>query len=125
MGIHCYTEKPLSWSVKEAQMLTAAYKANPKVVTQMGNQGHAGNGWRLAYEYIKGGAIGEVKEFHTWTNRPIWPQGGGKPKGNDPVPADINWDAWIGPAPMRPYKEKHLPPVRVAWCRGLRVRSTR
>ncbi|MFK7911654.1 MAG: Gfo/Idh/MocA family protein [Akkermansiaceae bacterium] len=106
MGIHCYTEKPLTWSVKEAQMLTAAYKANPKVVTQMGNQGHAGTGWRMVYDYIKAGAIGDVKEFHTWTNRPVWPQGGGRPEGNDPIPDDINWDAWIGPAPMRPYKKE-------------------
>ena len=105
MGIHCYTEKPLTWSVREAQLLTAAYKKNPKVVTQMGNQGHAGQGWRLAYEYIKGGAIGDVLEFHTWTNRPIWPQGGKRPDGEDPIPANLNWDAWIGPAPMRPYKK--------------------
>ncbi len=103
MGIHCYTEKPLTWSVKEAQLLTAAYKANPKVVTQMGNQGHSGNGWRLAYEFIKADAIGEIKEFHTWTNRPVWPQGGQRPTGSDPVPENLNWDAWIGPAPMRPY----------------------
>jgi len=103
MGIHCYTEKPLTWSVREAQLLTAAYEANPKVVTQMGNQGHSMQGWRLAYEYIKADAIGEVQEFHTWTNRPVWPQGGNRPKGSDPVPAHLDWDAWIGPAPMRPY----------------------
>ncbi|MGO8750935.1 MAG: Gfo/Idh/MocA family oxidoreductase [Thermoguttaceae bacterium] len=103
MGISCYTEKPLTWSVREAQLLAAAYAKNPKVVTQMGNQGHAGNGWRLAYEFIKGGAVGDVLEFHTWTNRPIWPQGGDRPKGSDPVPDTLNWDAWIGPAPMRPY----------------------
>ena len=53
-GIHCYTEKPLSWSVTEAQNLTKAYLKNTGVVTQMGNQGHAGQGWRLAYEFIKG-----------------------------------------------------------------------
>ncbi len=105
MGIHCYTEKPLTWSVREAQLLTAAYKANPKVVTQMGNQGHAGNGWRLAYEFVKGGSIGDITEFHTWTNRPIWPQGGKRPEGEDPIPADLDWDAWIGPAPMRPFKK--------------------
>jgi hypothetical protein len=104
MGIHCYTEKPLTWSVREAQLLAAAYKKNPKVVTQMGNQGHAGNGWRTAYDYIKAGAIGDVKEFHTWTNRPIWPQGGDRPVGSDPIPEGLDWDAWIGPAPMRPYK---------------------
>lgn len=103
MGIHCYTEKPLTWSVREAQLLTAAYAKNPKVVTQMGNQGHAGRGWRMAYEYIKAGAIGEVKEFHTWTNRPFWPQGGGRPNRTDPVPKTLDWDAWIGSAPMRPF----------------------
>jgi len=106
-GIHCYTEKPLSWSVREAQNLTAAYKKNDTVVTQMGNQGHAGAGWRLAYEYIKAGAIGEIKEFHTWTNRPVWPQGGDRPEGSDPIPDNIDWDSWIGPAPMRPYKKGH------------------
>jgi len=104
MGIHCYTEKPLTWSVREAQLLAAAYAKNPKVVTQMGNQGHGGNGWRLAYEYVKAGAVGDIKEFHTWTNRPIWPQGGDRPEGSDPVPDTLNWDAWIGSAKMRPYK---------------------
>jgi predicted dehydrogenase len=104
MGIHCYTEKPLTWSVREAQLLAAAYAKNPKVVTQMGNQGHGGNGWRLAYEYVKAGAVGDIKEFHTWTNRPIWPQGGDRPQGSDPVPDTLDWDAWIGPAKMRPYK---------------------
>lgn len=103
MGIHCYTEKPLTWSVREAQNLTAAYKKNKSVVTQMGNQGHGAQGWRLAYEFIKGGAIGDVVEFHTWTNRPVWPQGNDRPKGSDPIPDHLDWDAWIGPAPMRPY----------------------
>ncbi|MHC4889851.1 MAG: Gfo/Idh/MocA family protein [Planctomycetota bacterium] len=105
MGIHCYTEKPLTWSVREAQLLAAAYAKNPKVVTQMGNQGHAGNGWRTAYEYVKAGAIGDIKEFHTWTNRPVWPQGGDRPEGSDPIPDTLDWEAWIGPAPMRPYKK--------------------
>jgi predicted dehydrogenase len=107
LGIHCYTEKPLTWSVREAQLLAQAYAKNRKVVTQMGNQGHAKQGWRIAYELIKGGAIGEVREFHTWTNRPIWPQGGDRPDWTDPVPATLDWEAWIGPAPMRPYAERH------------------
>ncbi|MBL7152327.1 MAG: Gfo/Idh/MocA family oxidoreductase [Phycisphaerae bacterium] len=105
MGIHCYTEKPLTWSVREAQLLAAAYAKNPKVVTQMGNQGHAGNGWRTAYEYVKAGAIGDIKEFHTWTNRPVWPQGGDRPDGSDPIPDTLDWEAWIGPAAMRPFKK--------------------
>jgi predicted dehydrogenase len=105
MGIHCYTEKPLTWSVREAQLLAAAYAKNPKVVTQQGNQGHGDDGWRRAYELIKAGAVGDVVEFHTWTNRPIWPQGGDRPAGSDPVPDTLDWDAWIGAAPMRPYKK--------------------
>lgn len=110
MGIHCYTEKPLTWSVREAQLLTAAYKANPKVVTQMGNQGHAGSGWRMVYDYIQAGAIGDVREFHTWTDRPRWPQGQQRPSGSDPLPEDIDWEAWIGPAPMRPFKKESYHP---------------
>ena len=103
MGIHCYTEKPLTWSVREAQLLAAAYAKNTKVVTQMGNQGHGGDGWRRAYEYVKGGAIGDIKEFHTWTNRPVWPQGKGRPDYTSPVPDNLDWESWIGPAPMRPF----------------------
>lgn len=103
MGIHCYTEKPMTWSVREAQMLTAAYAKNTKVVTQMGNQGHAGSGWRKAYEYVKAGAIGDIVEFHTWTNRPVWPQGGDRPDYTSPVPDNLDWEAWVGAAPMRPY----------------------
>jgi hypothetical protein len=104
MGINCYTEKPLTWSVREAQLLAAAYKKNPKVVTQMGNQGHAGDGWRRAYELVKAGAVGDIIEFHTWTNRPVWPQGGDRPSGSDAIPVTLDWNTWIGPAPMRPYK---------------------
>ncbi|VGO17769.1 hypothetical protein PDESU_06371 [Pontiella desulfatans] len=103
MGIHCYTEKPLTWSVREAQLLTQAYGEQKNVVTQMGNHGHAMQGWRVAYELVKGGAVGEVKEFHTWTNRPIWPQGGNRPGYTSPVPDYLNWEAWIGAAPMRPF----------------------
>lgn len=103
MGIHCYTEKPMAWSVREAQLLTKAYAKNKNVVTQMGNQGHAKQGWRIACEMIQQGAIGDVKEFHSWTNRPGWPQGGDRPDWTDPVPANLDWDAWIGAAPMRPF----------------------
>ncbi len=103
LGKHCYTEKPLCWSVRECQLLTEAYLKNTKVVTQMGNQGHAEAGWRMAYEFYKAGAIGEITEFHTWTNRPVWPQGWGRPTGEDKVPANLDWEAWIGAAPMRPF----------------------
>jgi hypothetical protein len=107
MGIHCYTEKPLTWSVREAQLLAKAYAENPKAVTQMGNQGHAGPGWRTAYEFVKAGAVGDIVEFHTWTNRPVWPQGYDRPDYSDPVPQNVDWESWIGPADMRPFIAKY------------------
>jgi predicted dehydrogenase len=105
LGKHVYTQKPLTHTPWEARQLTeAAFKY--KVATQMGNQGHAMEGWRLVYEWYHSGALGHVKEVHTWTNRPSnwWPQGMGRPEGEDPVPANLDWDLWLGPAPTRPYK---------------------
>jgi len=106
LGKHVYTQKPLTHTPWEARQLAKA-AARYNVVTQMGNQGHAGQGWRLVYEWVNSGALGEVTEVHTWTNRPgdWWPQGMPRPEGEDAVPADLNWDVWLGPAPARPYKE--------------------
>jgi hypothetical protein len=104
MKKHVYCQKPLTWSIREARMMQEVAK-QMGVVTQMGNQGTSEDGLREAVEVVRSGAIGDVKEVHVWTNRPIWPQGEGRPAGSDPVPADLNWDAWIGPAAMRPYKE--------------------
>jgi predicted dehydrogenase len=104
LGKHVYCEKPLTHTIWEARMLTAAAK-KAKVATQMGNQGHSGEGYRILCEYIWAGAIGDVSEVHCWTNRPIWPQGLDRPASQDPVPAELNWENWIGPAPMRPFKK--------------------
>ncbi len=101
-GKHVYVQKPLTRLVSEARALTEAARKY-KVVTQMGNQGHSGNGVRDICEWIWAGVIGEVREVHAWTNRPVWPQGIDRPKGEDPVPDTLDWDLWIGPAPMRPY----------------------
>jgi hypothetical protein len=57
-------------------------------------------------EVIQAGVIGQVRQLHVWSNRPIWPQGIGRPEGEDLVPDSLDWDLWIGPAPMRPYKKK-------------------
>ena len=54
---------------------------------------------------MRAGSIGDVQEIHIWTDRPIWPQGSGRPVGQDPVPDYMDWESWIGPAPMRPFKE--------------------
>lgn len=104
MKKHVYCQKPMTWSIREARMMRET-AAEMGVITQMGNQGTAENGLREAVEVIRSGAIGDVAELHVWTNRPVWPQGIGRPAGEDKVPDFLNWDAWIGPAPMRPYKE--------------------
>jgi predicted dehydrogenase len=104
LGIHCYTQKPVTHTVWEARQLTLMAEKHPKIVTQMGNQGHAGEGWRNVYEWVHSGTLGDVTEVHGWTNRPTWPQGVPRPQGGDPVPPELNWDVWLGPAPVRPYK---------------------
>ncbi len=100
-GIACYTQKPLTHSVWEARRL-AELAQEFDVPTQMGNQGTANRGLRQAAAIMKGGHLGNVTEAHVFTNRPIWEQGLPRPKP-DPVPENLDWDLWIGPAPMRPF----------------------
>ena len=110
MGKHVYVQKPLTHSVYEARKLTEAARKYG-VATQMGNQGHSGEGVRRFCEMIWSGTIGEVREVHAWTNRPIWPQGIPEPLPEQPVPEDkdIDWDLWLGPAPWRPYNSDYAP----------------
>jgi len=86
-GKHVYCEKPLTWSVHEARTLRETAKKNPKLVTQMGNQGHSSHEARLINEWIQAGVIGPVREVYVWTNRPIWPQGVPRPGKPEPEPA--------------------------------------
>jgi predicted dehydrogenase len=103
-GKHVYVEKPLTHTVWEARQLTLAARQYG-VATQMGNQGHCGDGIRELCEMIWSGVIGQVREVHCWTDRPKgwWMQGLLRPPGSDPIPSHLDWDKWIGPAPMRPY----------------------
>jgi predicted dehydrogenase len=88
-GKHVYVQKPLTATVHEARMLRERALKNPKLVTQMGNQGHSSEGARLINEWIGAGIIGAVHEVHVWTNRPVvyWPQGLARPTGVPPVEA--------------------------------------
>ena len=104
MGKHCFCQKPLVQTVYEARQMRQV-AAEKKLATQMGNQGSAENGLRRAVEVIQAGVIGNPVELHVWTNRPIWPQGLARPQGSDPVPASLDWDCWLGPAAVRPYKQ--------------------
>jgi hypothetical protein len=114
MGKHVYCEKPMTHTVYEARKLTEAARET-KVITQMGNQGHSGEGNRLICEWIQDGAIGPVREVYAWTDRPVWPQGIDRPKETPPIPSLLDWDLWLGPAPRRPYHPCYLPFNWRAW----------
>ena len=111
---HVYVEKPMAHTIYECRQMLKVAREN-KVVTQMGNQGHGGAGLRLWWNYVKSGAIGKVKEIHVWTDRPggagrmWWPQGVERPTEEQPVPETLDWDKWLGAAPLRPYHSSYVP----------------
>ncbi len=108
-GKHVYVQKPLTRLVSEARLLTEAARKY-KVASQMGNQGHSGEGVRQMCEWIWSGAIGDVHTVHAWTNRPVWPQGIEKRPTEKPnVPDTLSWDIWLGPSPKRDYHPDYLP----------------
>jgi predicted dehydrogenase len=115
-GKHVYCEKPLTHTVAEARAIRAAAKKYG-VATQMGNQGQATEEARLVSEMIWDGAIGNVKEIHSWSNRKpdISQRGVPRPADKPPVPDYLDWDRWVGPAPMRPYHPSYLPFTWRGW----------
>jgi predicted dehydrogenase len=109
-GKHVYCEKPLTWSVHEARVLREVARKNPKLVTQMGNQGHSSHEARLINEWIQAGIIGPVKEVYVWTNRPIWPQGVPRPGKPAPEPAPAQAPApEIGQGQSQPQSQGQAP----------------
>ena len=109
-GKHVYVEKPMAHSIEEARVMTRVAKETG-LVTQMGNNGHAGEGLRLIREWIQGGVIGPVREIHCWSDRPgtFWKQDLDRPTETPPVPPDLDWNLWLGGAPERPYNPRVLP----------------
>ena len=107
-GKHVYVEKPLTHSVYESRLLTKL-AAKYRVATQMGNQGASGEGVRKVCEWIWNGEIGEITRVDAFTDRPIWPQGLTRPENDERVPKTMNWEAFIGPAPFRPYNSAYTP----------------
>jgi predicted dehydrogenase len=107
LGKHVYCQKPLTHDIWEArEMRLTAEKMN--LCTQMGNQGSAADGLRRAVEAVHAGVIGQVKEAHVWTNRPVWPQSPvitARPATVDPVPTYLHWDEWLGTAPFRGFHQ--------------------
>ncbi len=119
LGLHCYCEKPLTRTVEEARRM-AELAAAKKLVTHMGTPGRGDAGTVRTVEIIRSGALGDIKEVHYWTDRPIWPQGFDRPEGEDAIPDYLDWENWLGVAGPRPYREKwpeghpvyQLPPQR-------------
>ncbi len=114
MGKHVYCEKPLTHDIYEARILTQA-AAKYKVVTQMGNQGSSGDDTRNIETWIQSGIIGEVHTAHVWTNRPVWPQGIPTPTGKFDIPKELDWDLWLGTAPVRDFNPTYLPATWRGW----------
>ncbi|HWD18749.1 MAG TPA: Gfo/Idh/MocA family oxidoreductase [Verrucomicrobiae bacterium] len=112
-GCNVYCEKPVSHTIGEARLMRAQARHFHKLATQMGNQGHCMEGYRLLCEYIWSGAIGAVTETHSWTNRANGGEGPRPP--SKPAPPGMNWDAWIGPAPYRDYHDDLHPHEWHGW----------
>jgi predicted dehydrogenase len=111
-GKHVYCEKPLTHNLREARLVSKVAKQTG-VATQLGNQGHSRDGIRQTCEWIWGGAIGTVREVHSWVPAKRW----NKelitlPTDTPPVPAGLNWDLWLGPRQPRPYHPAYAP---VSW----------
>lgn len=111
-GKHVYCQKPLTYTVRESRALAEAAREH-KVVTQMGHQLHATDALKRLVEMLQSGAIGQVREIHCWTSADY----GGltTPTDSPPVPAGLNWDQWIGPAPFRPYHSAYAPFTWRSW----------
>jgi hypothetical protein len=102
-GLHVYCQKPLTQTVYEARVM-ARVAAETKAITQMGTQSSADPGVLRQVEMIQSGALGEITEIHVTTDRPVWPQGYDRPQGEEAVPGSLDWDLWLGTAPVRPYQ---------------------
>jgi predicted dehydrogenase len=121
-GKHVYCQKPLTHDVVEARALAEAAK-RLRVATQMGNQGHSGEGIRQICEWIWAGAIGEIRDVDAWCDLSYYPWGhaywsskwGVRPTDTPPLPAKLNWDVWLGPAKQRPYHPAYHPAVWRCW----------
>jgi predicted dehydrogenase len=115
-GKHVYVQKPLAHTLHECRALATAAK-DAKVMTSMGNQGHASEGSRLTNEWIQAGVIGEVREVHVWSDRAgrHWKQGIGRPTDTPPVPATLDWNLWLGPIRERPYHSAYAPFAWRGW----------
>ena len=120
LGKHIFCQNPLTQTVYEARVITEAARKY-KVQTQMGNQGRSSEEIRRLKEWIDDGAIGPVRKVSAWTDRPIggnaWDTFAVKAKSKEkpPIPKDLDWDLWLGPAKYRDYHPDYHPLSWRAW----------
>lgn len=110
-GRHVYCEKPLTHTIAECRLVSETARKH-KRVTQMGIQIHAGGNYRRVVELVQSGAIGPVREVHVWVDR-VW--SGKRPTEFPPVPENMHWDQWLGPAPEHKYSPEWGPVVWRGW----------
>jgi predicted dehydrogenase len=113
-GKHVLCQKPMAHSIGEARRM-AAVAREMKVVTSLPVNNPSSAATNTISEWIADGAIGRVREVHNWSSRPYWPQAVDRPKETMPVPPNLNWEMWVGPAPQRPYHKTYQPFVWRGW----------
>lgn len=124
-GKHVYCEKPLVRKISEARELSEL-TAKSKLATQTGTHGGSGKAFRRTLEILQAGLLGQVEKLYLWSDYcGKFPPSHDRPAGEDPVPAGLNWDFWLGPCPWRPFKERIYMPGCIAtqnWldlCNGM------
>ena len=115
-GKYVYCEKPLARTIGEVRQMRKVF-AETHVATQMGNHGTYEPSFRRAVEIVQSGALGDVTQVHTWSDRPLnyWKQSVARPTETPAVPAHVNWDLFLGPAPERPYHPIYHPFTWRGW----------
>lgn len=101
LGKHVYGQKPLAHDLYEVRRLTE-FASRKKLVTQMGIQIHSTSHYQMAKIIAQSGAIGKIKEVHSWCPK-SWGDPGPRPDKQDPVPASFDWDLWLGVCTERPF----------------------
>jgi predicted dehydrogenase len=108
-GKHCFTQKPMTHTIEEARMMGEIAREQ-KIATQMGNQFTAHENLRLIEAaFKKSKPVGNIKEVHIWSNRPVWPQGLSRPEETPDAPSHVHWDLFLGCAKERPYHPAYHP----------------
>lgn len=105
---HVYCQKPMAHSVAEVREM-AAVARRTSVATQIAIPNSADESTFELEEWIAAGVIGPVRRVENWSTRPFWPQGIERPKESQPVPAGLDWNMWLGPAPERPFHHIYQP----------------